>query len=221
MVTHHELAGMIDHAQLKAYATQADIKLLCQEAVEYGFRNVCVNPAWTTYCVKLLDGTEVGICPVVGFPLGANTARIKVEEAREAIKTGATELDMVINIGALRSGFGDFVGREIAAVVKAAEGVPVKAILETSFLNDDEIVLACKLAVQAGAAFVKTSTGYGRTGASVDNVALMRDTVGEEVGVKAAGGIRTYASARALIDAGANRLGTSAGARILQELSVA
>jgi deoxyribose-phosphate aldolase len=220
-VTHDELAGMIDHAQLKAYATQADIDQLCREAVEFGFRNVCVNPAWTTYCAKQLAGTPVGICPVVGFPLGANTARIKVEEAREAVKNGASELDMVLNIGALRSGFVEFVQREIAAVVQAVRGVPVKVILETSFLDDSQKIKGCTAAMDAGAAYVKTSTGYGRTGASLEDVALMRQTVGDRMGIKAAGGIRSFATAQALIEAGATRLGTSAGARILHELNAA
>jgi len=220
-VTHQELAGMIDHAQLKAQATQIDIDQLCQEAIDFGFRNVCVNPAWTTYCSKRLDGTPVGICPVVGFPLGANTARIKVEEAREAVKNGAAELDMVINIGALRSGFTEFVQKEIAAVVQAVRGVPVKVILETGDLDDEQTVRGCLAAAEAGAAFVKTSTGYGRTGASLEDVALMQRTVGDRMGIKAAGGIRSFATAQALIEAGATRLGTSAGARILQELDAA
>lgn len=212
---------MIDHAQLKADATQSDIDRLCQEAIDFGFRNVCVNPAWTTYCAKRLDGSPVGICPVIGFPLGANTARIKVEEAREAVKNGAAELDMVINIGALRSGFSEFVEREIAAVVQAVRGVPVKAILEMSCLDDHQKRQGCLAAAEAGAAFVKTSTGYGRTGASIEDVAMMHRTVGDRMGIKAAGGIRNYATAAALIDAGATRLGTSAGARILQELDAA
>ncbi|MCP4640584.1 MAG: deoxyribose-phosphate aldolase [bacterium] len=209
---------MIDHTQLRAYATQEDIVELCDEASLHGFASVAINPAWTSFCAKRLAGTGVAVDPTVGFPLGANTARIKVEEAREAVANGANELDMVINIGALKSKYPDFVEREIEAVVKAAEGLPVKVILETSYLSKEEKVLVCEMCVRAGAAFVKTSTGFGRGGATVEDVALMRQVVGDRLGVKAAGGIRTLADALAMIKAGANRVGTSSGIDILDEI---
>ncbi len=209
---------MIDHTQVRAYATQNDITELCRVAAKCGFACVSINPVWTSFCARHLAGTGVGINPAIGFPLGANTARIKVEEAREAVKNGATEIDMVINIGALKSGFPSFVEREIAAVVKAIEGRPLKVILETSYLTTEEKVTACDMAKRAGAAFVKTSTGFGRAGATAEDVALMRQVVGNSMGVKAAGGIRTYADAIAMITAGANRIGTSTGVSILKEM---
>jgi deoxyribose-phosphate aldolase len=215
------LARLIDLTLLRASATQKEINELCDAAIQCGFAAVSINPVWTSYCAKRLAGTGIGINPTVGFPLGANTARIKVEEAREAIANGATELDMVMNLGALKSGFPSFVEREIAAVVKAVAGVPVKVILETSLLSMEEKVLACELSVRAGAAFVKTSTGYGRSGATVEDVALLRRIVGIEIGVKAAGGIRSYTEAIAMINAGANRIGTSTGVQILKEMPIA
>lgn len=179
---------------------------------------VSVNPAWTAFCRKRLAGAPVAVNATIGFPLGASTAQIKVSEAKEAVKNGATELDMVINIGALKSGFPDFVRKEIAAVVKAASSVPVKVILETCYLDDEEKVAVCEMSVDAGAAFVKTSTGYGSGGATPEDVALMRRTVGDRMGVKAAGGIRTYYDAMRMIEAGANRIGTSAALQILAEI---
>lgn len=217
MITRLELAGRIDHTLLRAYATQVDITELCDEAAANGFAAVAVNGAWVTYCAKRLAGSGVGIAVTIGFPLGAATAHVKLEEAREALKNGATELDMVINIGALKSGYPQFVEKEIAAIVKAAGAAPVKVILETCYLNRDEKIAVCQMAVRAGAAFVKTSTGYGDDGATVEDVLLMREVVGTASGVKAAGGIRTYAEAVALIDAGADRIGTSSGVEILAE----
>jgi len=215
-VTPRELAQMIDHTQVRAGACQSDIARLCDEAVEHGFAGVCVNPVWTAYCAKRLAGSAVRVNPCVGFPLGANTARIKVEETREAIANGAQEIDMVINIGALKSGFPDFVEREIVAVVRAAGHAPVKVILETGCLTLEEKVEVCEMSMRAGAAFVKTCTGYGTSGATPEDVALMRKVVGDRLGVKAAGGIRCYLDAMKMIEAGATRIGTSAGLAILQ-----
>ncbi|MFA6243507.1 MAG: deoxyribose-phosphate aldolase [Candidatus Hydrogenedentales bacterium] len=218
-MTRAELARLIDHTQLRAYATQRDMKELCAVAAQCRFACVSINPVWTSYCAKLLAGSGIGVDPTVGFPLGANTARIKVEEAREALKNGATEIDMVINIGALKSGFPNFVEREIAAVVKAVGRVPVKVILETSYLTSEEKIAVCQMAARSGAAYVKTSTGFGRAGATAEDVALMRQVVGNNLGVKAAGGIRTYTDAMAMIAAGANRIGTSTGVAILKEMA--
>ena len=215
-MTRDQLAQIIDHTMLRAYAIEEDIRELCQEALNHQFATVAVNPAWTSYCAKQLAGTGVGVCTCVGFPLGANTAAVKVEEARDAVRNGATEIDMVINIGALKSGYGNFVQQEIAAVVKAVKGIPVKVILECCYLTEEEKVEACQMSVRAGAAFVKTSTGYGSGGATPQDVALLRKTVADLCGVKAAGGIRTFTEAAALVHAGANRIGTSTGVAIVR-----
>ncbi|GMV93867.1 MAG: deoxyribose-phosphate aldolase [Candidatus Hydrogenedentota bacterium] len=217
-MTRVQLARMIDHTQVRANATQNDITELCEVAVKCGFASVSINPVWTAFCAKRLQNTGVGVNPTVGFPLGANTARIKVEEARECVRNGATEIDMVINIGALKSGFPSFVEREIAAVVKGVQHVPVKVIIETSYLTTEEKIAACEMAKRSGAAFVKTSTGFGRAGATAEDVALMRQVVGGTLGIKAAGGIRSYADAVAMITAGATRIGTSTGVSILKEM---
>lgn len=217
-MTREQVARMIDHSQLRAQATQADIGRLCSEAVEYGFWSVTVNPSWAAFCAKRLQNSGVGLSVTVGFPLGANTAHVKVEEARDAARNGASELDMVINIGALKSGYPSYVEREIAAVVKAVRGVPVKVILETSCLGRDEKVAVCEMAMRSGAAFVKTSTGYGSHGATAEDVALLREVVGDRLGVKAAGGIRTYGDLLMLREAGADRFGTSAGVDILRDV---
>ena len=214
-LTREELARMIDHTQLHAYATQTDIDELCDEAVKWGFGAITINPAWTSYCAKRLAGADVIIDTTVGFPLGAHTARVKVEEAREAVRNGATEIDMVINIGALKSGYPEFVEREIGSVVRAVEDVPVKVILETGYLTDEEKRAGCEMCMRSRAAFVKTSTGFGYGGATVEDVCLMRGIVGDALGVKAAGGIRTYAQAIAMIQAGASRIGASASVDIL------
>lgn len=210
-----ELAAMIDHTMVKAYATQVDIGELCDEAARLGMKAVTVNSAWASFCSKRLSGTPVLVNSTVGFPLGASAALVKVQETSEAIQHGAREIDMVINLGALKSRFPQFVGREIAAVVKAAGSVPVKVILETGYLSHEEKVLVCRLAEENGAAFVKTSTGFSGSGATSADVRLMRDTVRDRLGVKAAGGIRTLRDALAMIQAGASRLGTSSGVEIL------
>lgn len=212
-----QIARMIDHTQVHAYATLEDINELCDEAVAHGFVTVSINSVWTSYCAKRLHGSGVLVNPTIGFPLGASTSLVKVEETREAVRNGADELDMVINIGALRSGYDEFVEREIAAVIKAAEGFPVKVILETSYLSAEQKIAVCEMSLRCGAAFVKTATGFGAAGATVDDVRLMRSVVGAHAGVKAAGGIRTYGQARDLIEAGATRIGTSAGVNILAD----
>jgi deoxyribose-phosphate aldolase len=216
-IKRHELARMIDHTLLRAYATEDDIRILCQEAIEHNFYAVSVNPTWTKLCAQLLKGTSVKVDVCVGFPLGANTPHIKVAETAEAIKNGAQEIDMVINIGALKSGYTAYVEKEIAVVVKTAGDIPVKVILETSYLTDDEKIAVCEMAIRTGARYVKTSTGYGTRGATVEDVRLLRKTVGNLLGVKAAGGIRTYGDAVAMIEAGADRIGTSTGLDILQD----
>lgn len=216
-LTRNELATYIDHSLLRATAAQGEIDVLCDEAVAHGFRIVTVNPVWVSYCAQRLTGTGVGVNATIGFPLGATTAFVKVEEAREAIRNGAAEVDMVINVGALKSGYPEFVEHEIEAVVQAAGDVPVKVILETCTLTDAEKRSVCELCVEAKAAFVKTSTGFGEGGATVADVRLMREVVGDALGVKASGGIKTYGEAMALIEAGASRLGTSGGAVLLGE----
>jgi deoxyribose-phosphate aldolase len=217
-LTRAQLARMIEHTQLRAYATLQELRELCDEAARHGFGMVSVNPAWASFCAKHLTATSVGTDVCVGFPLGATTANIKVEEAREAVRSGASEIDMVINIGALKSGYPNFVEKEIAAVVQGVKGTPVKVILETSYLSQEEKVLVCQLAQRVGAAFVKTATGYGQAGATVEDVALMKQVVGDNLGIKAAGGIRSYLQAAALIQAGATRIGTSAGIQILDDM---
>ncbi len=216
-MTRAQLVRLIDHTVLRANATENDIRQLCHEAASFGFAAVSVNPAWASYCAKQLAGTAVRVDACVGFPLGANSAPIKVEEAKDAVRNGATELDMVINIGALKSGYHSFVEREIAAVVKAVQGVPVKVILETSYLSEAEKIAVCEMSLRSGAAFVKTSTGFGDGGATVEDVLLMRRVVGDAMGVKAAGGIRSYDDLFAMVEAGANRIGTSAALEILGE----
>lgn len=210
-------AKYMDHTVLKPETTRETVKRFCDEAKEYGFASVCINPSHVVYVAEQLKGTGVKTCCVIGFPLGANTSFIKSLEAMEAVKNGAEEVDMVINIGALKSGYPSFVEREIAAVVNAVRGIPVKVILETSYLNRDEKILVCEMAMQAGAAFVKTATGYGAGGATTEDVALMKSVVEGRLGVKAAGGIRTYGDAQAMVEAGATVLGTSAGLQILAD----
>ncbi len=216
-ITRAELAKAIDHTQVKAYATQVDIAELCDEAARSGLYAVTVNPAWVASCAKRLAGTGVLVNATIGFPLGANTALIKVAETEEAVRNGAGEIDMVINVGALKSGAHDYVAREIRAIVQAAGAAPVKVILETAYLSQDEKLIVCRLAEENGAAFVKTSTGFAPSGATVADVRLMREAVGDRLGVKAAGGIRSLRDARAMIEAGASRLGTSAAVEILAD----
>jgi deoxyribose-phosphate aldolase len=213
------VAAAIDHTLLKADATAADIDALCAEAAEWKFATVCVNPTWVARAAGRLRGTGVGVCSVVGFPLGATTPDVKQFEARRAIFDGAVEIDMVLNVGALKSGDVRLVTDDIRAVVGACaeRGVVSKVILETALLTDEEKVTACTLAKAAGADFVKTSTGFGPGGATAADVALMRRVVGAEMGVKASGGVRDLQQVKAMVAAGATRIGASAGVRIVKE----
>jgi deoxyribose-phosphate aldolase len=212
-----DLAHMIDHTLLKPEATKKDVEQVCAEAKKYGFASVCVNPCYVKLCARLLLNTGVNVCTVVGFPLGATSSAVKAFEAEQTIKDGAREVDMVINIGMLKSGAFDFVEEDIRAVVNVAHhfGALTKAILEVCLLTDEEKVKACVLAKQAGADFVKTSTGFSKSGAIPEDVVLMRKTVGQKMGVKASGGVRSYEQARALIESGANRIGASASVKIV------
>lgn len=212
-----DLAGFIDHTLLKPDATAADIDRMCAEAIEYRFASVCVNPTWARRVADALKGSGVVACCVVGFPLGATTPEIKAMEARRAIRDGAREIDMVLNVGALKSGDHDLVRRDIAGVAEACHeaGAVCKVILETALLTDEEKVIASGLAVAAKADFVKTSTGFGPGGATVYDVALMREAVGPKIGVKASGGIRSADDVKQMIAAGATRIGASAGVQIV------
>jgi deoxyribose-phosphate aldolase len=216
------VASLIDHTLLKPDATQRDIETLCREAAEHGFATVCVNPAWVGLCASLLRGSRVGVCSVVGFPLGATLSDVKHFETQRVIFDGAREVDMVINIGALKSGDLRTVERDIEAVTSACRstGVLSKVIIEAAYLTDDEKISACSLAKAAGADYVKTSTGFGPGGATVADVALMRRVVGDQMGVKAAGGVRDLESLKAMVEAGASRVGASAGVKILAGESV-
>lgn len=213
-----EIAKYIDHTLLKADATKSQIETLCNEAKEYGFFSVCVNPTWVSFAANILEGSDVKVCTVIGFPLGATTSETKAFETVNAILYGAKEVDMVINIGALKSGDLAAVKNDIEAVVNAAKGQAlVKVIIETSLLTDDEKKTACRLAVEAGADYVKTSTGFSTGGATAGDIQLMRETVGPEIGVKASGGVRTAADAKAMIEAGASRIGASSGVAIVKD----
>ena len=211
------LAGLIDHTLLKPEASHEEIAQLCYEARKYGFASVCVNPSNVKLCGQLLKGSLVAICTVVGFPLGATPTDVKVFEAQQAIREGATEIDMVINVGAVKSREYELVRQDIASVATAchAANAILKVILEAALLTDEEKVIACQLAKVAGADFVKTSTGFGPGGATAEDVALMRRVVGPDIGVKAAGGIRTTEDARRMIAAGASRIGASASVKIV------
>ena len=213
------VSAMIDHTLLKPDATRADIEKLCREAAEFHFATVCVNPAWVATAAALLRGSGVGVCSVVGFPLGATTADVKNYDTRRAIFDGATEIDMVINIGALKSADLRTVERDIEAVVEPCRqcGTTSKVIIEAALLTDDEKVTACTLAKAAGADFVKTSTGFASGGATAADVALMRRVVGADMGVKAAGGVRDLEGLKAMVAAGATRVGASAGVKIVQQ----
>lgn len=211
------LARMIDHTLLKADATKEEIIKIINEAKEYNFASVCVNPTWVTTAANLLEGSEVKVCTVIGFPLGANTPEVKAFETQNAISNGATEVDMVINIGALKDGNVDLVEQDIRAVAEAAKGSALtKVIIETSLLTKEEKVIACQLAVKAGADYVKTSTGFSTGGATVEDIRLMRETVGPNIGVKASGGVRDRETAIAIVEAGATRIGASAGIAIVK-----
>ncbi|WP_226526397.1 deoxyribose-phosphate aldolase [Metabacillus niabensis] len=212
-----KIANMIDHTALKADTTRDVIEKLCQEAAEYQFASVCVNPTWVETAAQLLKNSEVKVCTVIGFPLGANTPETKAFETKDAIEKGATEVDMVINIGALKDKNDDLILKDIKAVVDAANGKALtKVIIETSLLTEEEKVRACELSVKAGADFVKTSTGFSTGGATVEDISLMRKTVGPTIGVKASGGVRDTEGAEALIKAGATRIGASSGVSIVK-----
>lgn len=219
--TAHDWAALIDHTLLKPEATESDIKKLCNEAIQFGFASVCVNPAWVKKAAEFLNGSNVPVCTVIGFPLGATLADVKAYEARRAIFNGAREVDMVINIGALKSGDDCTVEDDIRAVADAAHenGVLLKVIIETALLTDDEKIRACLASKNAGADFVKTSTGFAKGGATADDVALMRRTVGHALGVKASGGVKGIDDARKMFEAGATRIGASVGVKIAQEAS--
>ena len=212
------LSHMIDHTLLKADATQDEIARLCYEARKHDFASVCVNPSYVRLCAELLDGTDVLVCTVVGFPLGATSTEAKTFETQKAVRDGATEVDMVINVGALKSRDYEVVEHDIASIARAchAGDAILKVIIEAALLTDEEKVAACQLAKVAGADFVKTSTGFGPGGATPEDVALMRQVVGSEMGVKAAGGIKTTADAKRMIEAGASRIGASASIKIVQ-----
>jgi deoxyribose-phosphate aldolase len=214
------LAAAIDHTLLKPTATEEQIRALCAEALEYGFAAVCVQPCWVKLCAELLQDSRVKVCTVIGFPLGATLPEVKAFEAERCMALGATELDMVINLGALKSRQLDLAQADIAGVVAVAHprGALVKVIIETGYLTEEEKLEACRLVKAARADYIKTSTGFGPGGATVHDVALMRKTVGPEIGVKAAGGVKTAADARAMIAAGATRIGSSAGVSIVSEL---
>ena len=210
-----DIAKYIDHTVLAANATQEKIEKLCEEAKQWKFASVCVNTCWTALCAKLLKGSGVNVCTVVGFPLGAMSTKAKAYEAKCAVEDGATEVDMVINIGWLKDHKDDLVENDIREVKKACGDKHLKVIIEACLLTEEEKVRACRLSVKAGADFVKTSTGFSTGGATAEDVALMRKTVGPDMGVKAAGGIRTFEDAKKMIEAGANRLGCSAGIAIV------
>ena len=210
------IASLIDHTLLKPTATKQDIVKLCEEAKKYGFFAVCVNPMYVSFCKSLLRDTSVKVCTVIGFPLGATTTAVKVFESKEAIDNGADEIDMVINVSALRSKDYNYVLEDISAVREVTKGKILKVIIETAYLNEEEKIKACKLAKEAKADFVKTSTGFAPTGATVEDVSLMRKIVGPDMGVKASGGIRTIEDVLKMIKAGANRIGTSSSVEIIE-----
>lgn len=210
----------IDHTLLKQDSTQAQLEKLCAEALQYSFATVCVQPIWVPLCANLLKGSPVKVCTVIGFPLGANTSATKAFETSQALADGAEEIDMVINIGALKDGKRDVVKHDIEAVVKAAKGHTVKVIIETCLLSREEKIAACEIVVAAGAHFVKTSTGFSTAGATVEDVKLMKSVVGNRCKVKAAGGVRSYADLMAMLDAGADRIGTSAGVALMTQSEV-
>lgn len=212
------LAKYIDHTLLKADTTSDNIRVLCQEASQHHFKSVCVNPTWVAYAANMLQETDVKVCTVIGFPLGANQSKVKAFEAKQAMEDGAEEVDMVINIGAIKSQDWDLVRKDIEAVVAAvSKEVIVKVIIETCLLNHEEIKRVSLICQEAGADFVKTSTGFSTGGATVSDVALIRETVGPEMDIKASGGISNKTDALAMIEAGATRLGASKGIRIISE----
>lgn len=209
------IAKLIDHTLLKPTATKEQLTKLCNEAKQYGFASVCVNPSNVAFCADLLKDSNVPVCTVIGFPLGATSTLAKYAEVKHALQDGATEFDMVINIGALKDQDLQTVYSDIYSVVQAADGNIVKVIIETCLLTEEEKIVACNLALEAGAQFVKTSTGFSSGGATIEDIKLMRETVGKDMGVKASGGIKTLADLNAMVEAGANRIGTSSGVAIL------
>ncbi|TRO42899.1 deoxyribose-phosphate aldolase [Candidatus Bathyarchaeota archaeon] len=216
-----KLASYIDHTLLKPQASENDISRVCREAIEYGFFSVCINPSYVSLVSNFLKNSSVKVCSVLGFPFGANTLDVKILEAKKAIQDGANEIDMVINLGAMKSGKYQQVKDEINAIVeqvKQYNNTAVKVIIETGLLNRDEKILACKIVKESKADFVKTSTGFNTSGATIADVKLLRQVVGPNFAIKASGGIRTYNNAMQLINAGANRLGTSSGVLILKEI---
>ncbi len=218
MITPEKLAKMIDHTNVKPNATREDVNKLCEEALNYNFACACVTPFNVAHAHEILKTTPVDICAVIGFPFGTNKSEIKSFEALVAVEDGASELDMVINIGAIKTSSDPVVLRDIEGVVESADGMVVKVIIETALLTNEEKIRACELAKTAGADYVKTSTGVGYSGANTADVNLLRKTVGNEMGVKASGGIRTLKSALRMIDAGASKIGTSTGPAIMKEL---
>jgi len=217
-----KLAGLIDHTALKTDTTKEQIEKLCSEAIEYGFASVCINPSYVKLCSELLKNSGVKVCTVIGFPLGATTTLTKVAETSEAIENGANEVDMVINVGAIKSGDFDLAKKDVEAVVQAAKGKAlVKVILETCLLTEEEKIKSCKICKEARADFVKTSTGFSTGGATVADIKLMRGIVKPDMGVKASGGIRDYETAKAMVDAGASRIGASASVAIANKENLA
>ena len=210
---------LIDHTILKAFATEEEVLKLCKEAVEYDFKSVCVNPVNVALAKKALEGSDVLVCTVVGFPLGANTKEIKALETLDAIKNGADEIDMVINIGKAKEHDFEYIEDEIKCVVTASAGKTTKVIIETCYLSDEEKVECCKAAKAAGATFVKTSTGFGTGGATASDIKLMRETVGAEMGVKASGGVRSFDEVKLMVENGATRIGASSGIQIMKDAS--
>jgi len=215
-ITRQQLAGMIDHTLLKIDATYGDIKRICLEAEKYHFASVAINPVNIPLAVKMLKGTGVKVCVALAFYLGAYPPEVKEFEARDAVKKGADELDMLMNVGALKTGRYDIIEKEVKGLVRAAEGRITKVILETCLLTDEEIIKACQIIKECGADFVKTSTGFKKPGATIHHVKLIRETVGKDMGVKASGGIHTTKEALAMVEAGANRIGASAGIAIVE-----
>lgn len=215
-ISPEEFAEFIDHTRLSPFSRQNSMERFCNEAKKYGFGRVCVHPFWIRFCIEQLRGTDIKVATVVGFPMGQNSPEVKAFEAGRAVEEGASEIDMVMNISAFKDGQHDFVKEDIRGVVESAKGIPVKVILEVGYLTYEEVVEACKLVKAAGADFVKTSTGLGPLGATIPHVYLMRQTVGPGFGVKAAGGISSFRDAMRMIAAGANRIGTSSGVRIME-----
>ena len=211
-----KLNKFIDHTLLKADASKAQIKKLCEEAKEYDFKTVCINPSWIEFAINELKGSDVGVCTVIGFPLGAMTTEAKSFEAADAIEKGVSEIDMVLHIGKLKDGDYEYIVKDIKAVKDACGEIPLKVIIETCLLTDEEKAIASKACIDAGADFVKTSTGFSTSGATIEDVVLIKEIVGDKAKIKAAGGVRSYEDLLAMVDAGADRIGTSSGVKLLE-----